>query len=186
MWICSSIQHGGKEMLGGDKPSRSGRVGALVAGASYPTGRIWQKYGLQPHRVETFKFRRDAQFDANLADIVGLHLNPPERALVLCICTSPQPAPRGSTCRALVGADYHTDQPARQLPPRRASRAGHYPLSRQLEPPRPTLPLDQTRSPDYTQHPRCCTYLPDVTLERCSCQAPARLPVPRIDRRMRR
>ena len=47
--------------------------------------RIWQKYGLQPHRVETFKFSRDPQFDAKLADIVGLYLDPPERALVLCV-----------------------------------------------------------------------------------------------------
>ena len=45
--------------------------------------RIWQKYGLQPHRVETFKFSCDPQFDAKLADIVGLYLDPPERALVL-------------------------------------------------------------------------------------------------------
>src|SRR5215469_5744558 len=43
--------------------------------------RIWQKYGLQPHRVETFKFSRDPQFDRKLADIVGLYLDPPERAL---------------------------------------------------------------------------------------------------------
>src|ERR1700731_2042372 len=47
--------------------------------------RIWQKYGLQPHRVESFKFSRDPQFDAKLADIVGLYLDPPERALVLCV-----------------------------------------------------------------------------------------------------
>jgi transposase len=47
--------------------------------------RIWQKYGLQPHRVETFKFSRDPQFEAKLADIVGLYLDPPERALVLCV-----------------------------------------------------------------------------------------------------
>lgn len=47
--------------------------------------RIWQKYGLQPHRVETFKFSTDPAFDAKLADIVGLYLDPPERALVLCV-----------------------------------------------------------------------------------------------------
>ena len=47
--------------------------------------RIWQKYGLQPHRVETFKFSRDPQFEQKLADIVGLYLDPPERALVLCV-----------------------------------------------------------------------------------------------------
>ncbi len=47
--------------------------------------RIWQKYGLQPHRVEHFKFSTDPQFDSKLADIVGLYLDPPERALVLCV-----------------------------------------------------------------------------------------------------
>jgi|SRR5688572_2771790 len=47
--------------------------------------RIWQKYGLQPHRVETFKFSTDPDFDAKMAEIVGLYLDPPERALVLCV-----------------------------------------------------------------------------------------------------
>jgi len=47
--------------------------------------RIWQKYGLQPHRVETFKFSTDPDFDRKLADVVGLYLDPPERALVLCV-----------------------------------------------------------------------------------------------------
>jgi transposase len=46
---------------------------------------IWRKYGLQPHRVEHFKFSSDPQFDSKLADIVGLYLDPPERALVLCV-----------------------------------------------------------------------------------------------------
>ena len=47
--------------------------------------RIWQKYGLQPHRSESFKFSRDPEFEGKLADIVGLYLDPPERALVLCV-----------------------------------------------------------------------------------------------------
>ena len=47
--------------------------------------RIWQKYGLQPHRVEHFKFSTDPALDKKLADIVGLYLDPPERALVLCV-----------------------------------------------------------------------------------------------------
>ena len=47
--------------------------------------RIWKKYGLQPHRVETFKFSTDPDFDAKLADIIGLYLDPPERALVLSV-----------------------------------------------------------------------------------------------------
>ena len=41
--------------------------------------RIWKKYGLQPHRVETFKFSTDPDFDTKLADIVGLS-SPPRGA----------------------------------------------------------------------------------------------------------
>lgn len=47
--------------------------------------RIWQKYGLQPHRIETFKFSTDPDFDAKMAEVIGLYLDPPERALVLCV-----------------------------------------------------------------------------------------------------
>ncbi len=47
--------------------------------------RIWKKHGLQPHRIETFKFSRDPEFDQKMADVVGLYLDPPERALVLCV-----------------------------------------------------------------------------------------------------
>jgi len=61
------------------------RLAKEVGLSSATVHRIWQKYGLQPHRVETFKFSRDPEFDAKLADIVGLYLDPPERALVLCV-----------------------------------------------------------------------------------------------------
>jgi transposase len=47
--------------------------------------RIWKKYGLKPHRVETFKFSNDPDFEAKLADVIGLYLDPPERAIVLCV-----------------------------------------------------------------------------------------------------
>jgi transposase len=64
----------------------SARRLAKEVGVSFMTvHRIWQKYGLQPHRVETFKFSTDPEFDAKLADVVGLYLDPPERALVLCV-----------------------------------------------------------------------------------------------------
>src|SRR5262249_57097512 len=60
----------------------SGRRLAKEVGLSAATvHRIWQKYGLQPHRVDTFKFSQDPQFDSKLADIVGLYVDPPERAL---------------------------------------------------------------------------------------------------------
>jgi transposase len=47
--------------------------------------RIWQAFSLQPHRVESFKLSGDPQFVEKIRDIVGLYLDPPERALVVCI-----------------------------------------------------------------------------------------------------
>ena len=46
--------------------------------------RVWHRHGLKPHLVETFKVSRDPRFAEKLEDIVGLYLNPPEHALVLC------------------------------------------------------------------------------------------------------
>jgi transposase len=47
--------------------------------------RIWRAFGLQPHRRETWKLSKDPQFVAKVRDVVGLYLNPPERAVVLCV-----------------------------------------------------------------------------------------------------
>jgi transposase len=47
--------------------------------------RIWSARGIQPHRVKTFKLSNDKQFEEKLVDIVGLYLNPPEHAIVLCM-----------------------------------------------------------------------------------------------------
>lgn len=47
--------------------------------------RIWHAFGLQPHREETFKLSTDPLFIDKLRDVVGLYLQPPERALVLCV-----------------------------------------------------------------------------------------------------
>lgn len=47
--------------------------------------RVWQRHELQPHRVERFKLSKDPRFEEKVRDIVGLYLNPPERALVLCV-----------------------------------------------------------------------------------------------------
>jgi len=47
--------------------------------------RIWHAFGLQPHRVQNFKLSKDPQFVEKVRDIVGLYLNPPERAMVLCV-----------------------------------------------------------------------------------------------------
>lgn len=47
--------------------------------------RIWRAFGLQPHRQEAWKLSKDPQFVAKVRDVVGLYLNPPERAVVLCV-----------------------------------------------------------------------------------------------------
>ena len=48
-------------------------------------GRIWRAFGLQPHRAETFKLSQDPLFVDRVRDVVGLYLNPPDHALVLCV-----------------------------------------------------------------------------------------------------
>ena len=47
--------------------------------------RIWKQHNLKPHLVETFKLSRDKNFVQKLKDVVGLYLNPPDKALVLCV-----------------------------------------------------------------------------------------------------
>ena len=47
--------------------------------------RIWRAFGLQPHRVQTFKLSSDPVFVEKVRDVVGLYLSPPERAIVLCV-----------------------------------------------------------------------------------------------------
>src|SRR6516225_8919127 len=47
--------------------------------------RIWAARGIQPHRVETFKLSTDPKFEEKLVDVVGLYMNPPEKAIVLCM-----------------------------------------------------------------------------------------------------
>ena len=47
--------------------------------------RIWQSHGLKPHLVEGFKLSRDPRFLEKLTDVLGLYLNPPGKAFVLCV-----------------------------------------------------------------------------------------------------
>src|SRR6516165_8685426 len=47
--------------------------------------RIWRAFGLKPHRTETFKLSTDPLFVDKVRDVVGLYLDPPDRALVLCV-----------------------------------------------------------------------------------------------------
>ena len=59
---------------------------AKESGLSKSTvGRIWKAFGLKPHLVDTFKLSNDPQFIDKVRDVVGLYLDPPEKALVLCV-----------------------------------------------------------------------------------------------------
>jgi hypothetical protein len=62
------------------------RTMAKQQGVSKSTiSNVWQAHNLQPHRAETFKLSRDPKFLEKLTDVVGLYLNPPEQAIVLCV-----------------------------------------------------------------------------------------------------
>ena len=64
---------------------------AKTAGLSRSSiGRIWRAFGLRPHRTESFKLSTDPLLIEKVRDIVGLYLNPPDRALVLCVDEKPQ------------------------------------------------------------------------------------------------
>lgn len=64
----------------------STRTMAQAQGVSEATiRRIWRQHHLKPHLIETFKISRDKHFIEKLHDVVGLYLNPPEKALVLCV-----------------------------------------------------------------------------------------------------
>jgi len=47
--------------------------------------RLWQLHNLKPHLTLTFKLSRDRKFIEKLTDVVGLYLNPPQKAIVLCV-----------------------------------------------------------------------------------------------------
>ena len=75
--------------------------------------RIWSARGLKPHLVRTFKLSNDKHFEGKLVDVVGLYLNPPEGALVLCVDEKSQ-------CQAL-----DRTQPSLPLKPGRAGTMTH-------------------------------------------------------------
>ncbi len=64
----------------------STRLLADQLGVSHNTvARVWREHDLKPWRTETFKFSTDPELDAKVRDVVGLYLDPPERAIVVCV-----------------------------------------------------------------------------------------------------
>ena len=96
--------------------------------------RIWKAFGLQPHRQETWKLSKDPQFIEKVRDVVGLYLNPPERAVVLCVDEKSQiqaldrTAPILPMLPGVPERATHDYKRARHLEPVR--RAGHQPPAR--------------------------------------------------------
>ena len=69
-----------------DSTHWSTRTMAKAQGVSHATvQRIWDAHGLQPHRVKTFKLSKDKRFEEKLTDVVGVYLNPPDKAVILCV-----------------------------------------------------------------------------------------------------
>jgi len=69
-----------------DSTQWSTRTMAKAQGVSHATiQRIWNAHGLQPHRVKTFKLSKDKRFEEKLTDVVGVYMNPPDKAVVLCV-----------------------------------------------------------------------------------------------------
>src|SRR3979411_1874877 len=60
-------------------------MAAKVGVSSATVQRVWSEHRLYPHRVRTFKLSKDPRFVEKLTDVVGLYLNPPDKALVLCV-----------------------------------------------------------------------------------------------------
>lgn len=74
------------ESLPPDATHWSSRGMAKASGVSISSvQRIWRAFGLQPHRLETFKLSTDPDFVAKVRDVVGLYVSPPEHAIVLCV-----------------------------------------------------------------------------------------------------
>jgi hypothetical protein len=108
---------------------------AKATGLSQSTiSRIWRAFSLDPHRAETFKLSRDPLFIDKVRDIVGLYLNPPDRALVLCVDEK-------SPIQAL-------DRTAPLLPMRPARRSGAPTTTSATAPPASSPP--STPGPDRT------------------------------------
>jgi len=60
-------------------------LGSVLGISDATVARAWRLYGVQPWRRETFKFSTDPQLEAKVRDVVGLYLNPPAKAIVLCV-----------------------------------------------------------------------------------------------------
>jgi hypothetical protein len=112
--LIEAIVHDTLHTTPADATHWSTRSMAEHAGVGKDTvARIWRARDIRPWRVETFKLSNDPNFETKLVDVVGLYLDPPERAVVLCFDEKSQ-------CQAL-----ERSQPSLPLTPRRAGTMTH-------------------------------------------------------------
>src|SRR5947209_11443764 len=79
--IVKTLESTPKDATHWSTRSMAAEVGLSQTAAS----RVWRAFGLQPHRQETWKLSTDPKFIDKVRDVVGLYLDPPERAVVLCV-----------------------------------------------------------------------------------------------------
>ncbi len=112
--LIEAIVHDTLHTTPADATHWSTRSMAEHAGVGKDTvARIWRARNIRPWRVENFKLSNDANFETKLVDVVGLYLDPPERAVVLCFDEKSQ-------CQAL-----ERSQPSLPLTPGRAGTMTH-------------------------------------------------------------
>ena len=152
-------------------------LAAEVGLSQTAVSRIWRAFGLQPHRPDSWKLSKDPQFIDKVRDVVGLYLDPPERAVVPCVDEKSQiqaldrTAPvlpmlpgtparashdyiRAGTSSLYAALDLGTGkETATRHPPQRPRVERRHPfLDPNLERQSPTLRLDQGRRPDRRIH----------------------------------
>ena len=93
--------------------------------------RVWRAFGLAPHKQDSWKLSKDPLFVAKVRDVVGLYLDPPERALVLCVDEKTQIQALNRTAAGVPDAARHPGagqprlRPPRHLEPVRRAGSGH-------------------------------------------------------------
>ena len=132
----------------------SSRLLAAELGLSnVKVAKVWREWGLQPWRTETFKFSTDPRLEAKVRDVVGLYLNPPDKAVVLCVDEKPQAQAlerdRPGAADAARGARKAQPRlhPARHHHPVRRPGSGHREGHRRLLPPPPARRVRSVPAP---------------------------------------
>ena len=89
----------------------SSRLLATELGVSHVTvAEAWKRYGVKPWKADTFKFSTDPELEAKVTDVIGLYLNPPENAIVLCIDEKSQIQALNRTQKVLPMQPGHAEQ----------------------------------------------------------------------------